>query len=184
MIGLIVEGQCERDALPPQMRSKCVVRRRQLNGKRVSLLQIANECTSLLRALDGRRCRKFLIVVDREERTLTAQEMANQLTTLIAERVSVPFRLVVADRMFENWLLADVEAIVARYSNDFNPASNSPAHEGINGKARLRQLMRKPCCYGPEVAKKYYSAIRIPVAEQNSISFKSWTDVLRALSIL
>lgn len=184
MIGLIVDGYCEKEAFPAQMQSKCVVRRRQSNGNCVSLLQIANECANLLRALEGRRCRKLLIVVDREDRPITAQEMADQLIVMISAKVSVAFKLVVADRMFENWLLADIEAVAGKYANDFSAVANTPTNEGSNGKTRFKQLMKKPYSYCPGVAKKYYSSIRIPVAERNSLSFRSWIAALNALSIL
>jgi hypothetical protein len=62
--------------------------------------------------------RKVLLCIDRESRLLTAEDLAAQVAAALAVvlpevggRPGYPVHVVVADRAFEAWLLADIECL-------------------------------------------------------------------------
>ena len=70
-IALIVEGHSEEKALPKRInRSSCKIsiRRRNINGRDVSIERIAKDVSSKLNALNSRGATLGLVIVDRENR--------------------------------------------------------------------------------------------------------------------
>lgn len=88
------------------------VRRLDLNGKDVTIAAMAKKISILIRALSNRHY-PIIILVDKEKRNVTFEDMANQLgQALIGEGViNQDIRIGVADRMIENWILADWEQL-------------------------------------------------------------------------
>lgn len=133
----IVEGQTEKLFLS----SVCAgspIRTLELNGKDVALDAIIGKIESLSVLLKG-RFSPIVVVFDREDRELSADGIAQKVAdALSARRPSDRYVIGVADRMIENWILADWESL--RVSIPELPATQ-PRTEGINGKAHLRSLL-------------------------------------------
>ena len=88
------------------------VRRTDLNGKSVTIQAIANKVHSLIRLL-GNRHYPIVIVIDREQRkedckTISATLLAELKTKGLSDQ---DIRVSVADRMLENWIIADWDCL-------------------------------------------------------------------------
>lgn len=52
-----------------------------------------------------------IVLLDREDRLECPGQLAEQLGQQIQPHVTIPVSVVITDRMFENWLVADIEAL-------------------------------------------------------------------------
>ena len=135
-IGLIFDGETEKLAFEKRIcRKTCqpFMRKRNSNGKDVSLEVISNECVRLLSALNSRGAQSSFIVIDREKRRISASQMGIQLTELISSRSSENFIVVIADIMFENWLVADIEGIKLKYPDLIKDDALNSNYDGQHG---------------------------------------------------
>jgi len=110
------------------------IRRTDLNGKNVSIEAIAKKMASFIRLL-GNKYYPIIIVIDKEERQISYAEMSNRIrNALIAEGVTdQDLRIGVADRMIENWVLADWKTLAEGRTK---PKST----EGSNGASIIRKV--------------------------------------------
>lgn len=88
------------------------IRRTNLNGKSVTISAIANKIASLIRLL-GNRHYPIIIIIDRESRIETAEELSSELHNQLIQLGlgNHDLRVGFADRMIENWIIADFEKI-------------------------------------------------------------------------
>lgn len=102
----------------------------------------------------GQRYRKIICVTDREDRageaTAFASEVRRALINLIDsnphyhhEELESKIAVHVPDKMFENWIVADVKGIRKR-RDLVKSTARQQAFEGKNGKASLKTLMKVP----------------------------------------
>lgn len=78
-----------------------------LNGNTVSSLAIAKRVASLVRMWKGRYY-PIIIIVDREDRNATSDEFCGELHHFVEkEEIKDQLFIGVADRMIENWMIAD-----------------------------------------------------------------------------
>ena len=102
----LVDGQMEKliiEKLCPNQR----VRLTGLNGKDVTIEAIAKKASALIRLLNGKNY-PIVVLIDREDRPESAEEIANLLKTEMRnEGIKDDLIIGVADRMIENWILAD-----------------------------------------------------------------------------
>ena len=147
------------------------VKRTDLNGKFVTINAIAKKIASQIRLL-GNRYYPIVILVDKEERNIGFQEMANQLKdSLIKEGINnQDLRIGIADRMIENWIIADWETL-----ND-NIESKPKTTDGINGTASIKKTKKSYDKTTDGVA--YFKSARKEVIYQNSPSYKYFIDLL------
>lgn len=118
-LGVVVEGHSEYKALPeicPQLREAC-------GASTVKLLRadydplapparIVKACESRIIQLAERDCRAAVVLVDREGRTERCAEIAKGLEQAFSSNdFSIPVHVVVKDKCFENWLVADLAAL-------------------------------------------------------------------------
>jgi hypothetical protein len=176
-IGLILDGRSEIKALGNQVRN-VEIRKRPSNGITVSIDQIANESVKLLKALGSAGCVKKILVIDRENRTHSATKIGEQLKKLIAKNTAEDFVVVVADRMFENWILADIESVSGKHSDRLKKTSNSMDFEGCHGKSELKNKLKDGHRYKTEDAEPFFKAVKADVAVMNSASYKKWMEAL------
>jgi hypothetical protein len=107
------------------------VRRIGCNGHSVSLEAIAKHIASHCRLFDNRYY-PIIIIIDREDRDETACEIKNSLITLLQkEGVKDSLIVAVADRMIENWILAD-QSVIKEHPDRKQLAHIHP--EGLHGK--------------------------------------------------
>lgn len=111
------------------------VRRTDLNGKSVTIDAIAKKIAPLIRSL-GNKYYPIIILIDKEERSLGYDEIANQLyDKLIQEGISdQDIRVSVADRMIENWIIADWEQLNGSLTG--KPKNT----EGISGSSQIKKV--------------------------------------------
>lgn len=86
------------------------VKRTDCNGKDVKIKAIAKKIALHIRVLNNKYY-PIVILVDKEERDISFEEMAEQIRNeLVIEGITdQDLRIGVADRMIENWIIADWE---------------------------------------------------------------------------
>lgn len=80
--------------------------------------KIARECKRVFRLLEEKRVTKVVVVLDREQRQESSGELAQAIDAAIRSTCGFSFELfvVMKDRAFENWVLADLEALRSQRS--------------------------------------------------------------------
>lgn len=118
-IGLIVEGRSEYTALPELRDQLCA----ETSASSVKVLhacydpyarpgRIVRGCQGAVKQLAGRKYDLALVLVDRERQTKAASEIAGELEAAFGSvDWGIPLKVVVKDRCFENWLVADLSAL-------------------------------------------------------------------------
>jgi hypothetical protein len=72
---------------------------------------LATACARQVIQLHGRRAQLVVVILDRENRDDCCGELAAALETRIAREAEAAPAVVIKNRMYENWLVADVEAL-------------------------------------------------------------------------
>jgi len=166
----IVDGFTERNIVQAICPGQ-PIRRTDLNGKDVSLLAMAKKIASLIRLLNNRNY-PIVILVDKENREITYSEMCVRLHELIIEEGinDIELKVGVADRMIENWILADWERISTELPKPINT-------DGINGCSRLKELLG---AYGKTTdgVEMFLNANPLNIYN-NSPSFKLFADQIK-----
>jgi hypothetical protein len=75
---------------------------------------MARACKPRLVELEWRKADRILILVDREKRDECPGELAEGLQSAAQKHVGIEVAAVVKNRCFENWLIADIDALVAQ----------------------------------------------------------------------
>ena len=171
----IVEGFTEKLFLA-EICSGHPIKRLEINGKNVSLEAIIDRIESLAVLLKGRHS-PIVVLFDREERDASSSAIAAEIEReLRRRRPQEDFVIGVADRMIENWIVADWEAL---RNLDGSLSPTAPLCEGSNGKAVLRKALGKQgystTVNGPALLK----AARPSVIKDRSASFASFVSRLR-----
>ena len=148
--GLIVEGDTEFIALPLLHAKKLVANcppLRPINlggvGSHMAPIAIAKMLRPkvLQHYLAGRRL--IVVCLDREQREFTAIEFANhvmrELLMLVDASVGATVRMVIADRAFEAWILADARGLHAR--GIFGRMPHFGRFEGALGKEQKKGVV-------------------------------------------
>ena len=106
------------------------------NGKNVCPYEIARRIASHYRQLTD-RCYPIITWLDLEGRTIRADLFRSQLLeALSGEGVGDDLVLGIADRMIENWILADSETVSDKIGSQFD----MPDGPDVNGKAFLSSI--------------------------------------------
>jgi hypothetical protein len=118
-VGVVVEGQSEFTALP-ELREQ-LLRETSATSLRVlhacydplgSPARIVKACRGVIKQLVGRNFDLAIVLIDREEQSSSAPEIAKTLEASFASAgMGLPISVVVKDRCFENWLVADLAAL-------------------------------------------------------------------------
>jgi Domain of unknown function (DUF4276) len=112
--------------------------KRSINGKDVSLKRTAAEIVTIIRAMNNRYY-PIVILTDREKRpddflTVAAELNREIIEQLATKNITADIRIGVADRMIENWILADANALG-------NPVEIPDETDGLGGKGLMRKIM-------------------------------------------
>lgn len=88
------------------------IQRTNLNGKNVTVEAISKKIASMIRLL-GNRHYPIIVLVDREDRDQSFDELATELLNLLNQQglTDQDIRIGFADRMIENWIIADFQLI-------------------------------------------------------------------------
>ena len=111
------------------------ISRTDLNGKNVTLDAIAKKIASLIRLLNNRHY-PIVVLIDKEERTQPISDIIDYLHFKLEENgiLDCDVRIGVADRMIENWIIADWDCL--KVKNEKQPVIT----EGLNGSSIIRKL--------------------------------------------
>jgi len=143
-LAFIVDGQQEKLVLQ-RLCSGAPVRTTNLNGKDVRLAVIAKTVATLIKLLKDRYFPVF-IIVDREGRVETSQQIESYLRTHLAG-LGIPAEAIVVsvpDRMLENWIIAGNPTCE---NDQLLSDIPTPISDGSNGKVLLKRLMREKKMY-------------------------------------
>jgi hypothetical protein len=121
-IGFIVDGMAEYHALPSllsRVKTPATLVTQPLRAGMQpygSPAKIARDALPGLRILVTRKVDLVVLLIDRENRSECSNEMAEEISQELMKRCSheglkIKIVVVVKDRMFENWLVADTDAI-------------------------------------------------------------------------
>jgi hypothetical protein len=119
-IGLIVDGEAEVRSLKiPVDRARipelCII------GPVLTRMTplappatFAAECAKNIRILDSRGVDQIVVVLDRENRTAACGFLAEEYARHLRPLSRTPVAVVLKNRMYENWLIADLDALRAQ----------------------------------------------------------------------
>lgn len=144
MIGIIVDGEGDYAAFRARYKNGVKVYRADgPRGHLVSQISIVDAAKRQIAQLKGFGCKVVAIVTDLEDRKVDCSEFrkgcANRLRDLgYGEDVKV----FVADRMLENWILADIAHISSKKVY-LKKVSKQRNYESTDGKVELKRLFEK-----------------------------------------
>ncbi len=146
------------------------IRRTDLNGKYASIKAIAKKISSLIRLL-GNRHYPIIILIDKEAREASCADIIKELRIEI-EIEDIDIRIGVADRMIENWILADWPSLTG---NNNKPEDT----DGSNGSAEIRKL--KGTYNKTTDGVEFFAQANPSIMYTNSNSFKHFIDCLEGV---
>lgn len=116
------------------------IRRTDLNGNSVTIKAIANKISSLIRLLNNKYY-PIIILIDKEDRQEDCESIIENLKNELKNKghVNEDIRISVADKMLENWIIADWNLIsesVAKpeKTDSLNGSTIIKKHKGTYGK--------------------------------------------------
>ena len=146
------------------------IRRTDLNGKSVTIKAIANKISSLIRLLNNKHY-PIIIVIDREDREQNCAEIIEELQTELNNKghQNDDLRINVADKMLENWIIADWKLV---YETEEKPENT----DGLKGSSIIKKHKGS---YGKTTdGVELFVQANPSVLYQNSPSFKNFIDSL------
>jgi hypothetical protein len=162
----IVDGFTEKNIIDKICPNR-PIRRTDLNGKDVTLDAIADRLSSYIRLFNNKYY-PIIIIIDKENRTLNCEEISKYLKEKLdlAGFNNQDIRISIADKMVENWLIADVSI--------FKKNEIPNKIDGINGASILK---KKFGSYSKSTdCLKIVKTFNPSIAYKNSNSFKSFID--------
>lgn len=201
-VGLIVEGDSEFIALPLLYRKGLVAGCPPLRAKNLGGVgsdrhptAIAEMVAPKVIAYKQAGVRKVVVCFDREQRLESAGQFAQTVAVALAGRLvakgqdSTDVHVVIADRTFEAWLLADALGLHRRGIFEIPPRffcfEGSEGEQSKKGVIELEKLLGRAYVktkHGPEVFEKMdFSAARLHGAGQRGS--KSIDKFLRVLGV-
>ncbi len=157
------------------------------NGHTVTPEGYANGVQGIVNLALNSNYLHIFCILDREKRTITAAKLTEQIRTeLISiiqknskishDELDRKIKIVVADRMMENWIIADVEGIKEKHDLIKDTAIQQK-YDGMSGVNVLKGFM-KINYHKVQHAPILLKAISIDRAASNSPSFKKLLSAL------
>jgi hypothetical protein len=186
----IVDGQTEicsiRSKFQKEFQITPEMRKSDCNGKAVLVSGYCQKILPMILFATNSSFENVVIIVDLEQRKVNANKFSNQikanLTKLITENVkfkkNFPLNLFVCspNRMFENWIVADVKGIKAKDELIRNDSTQG-LFDGKSGTTVLKTMMRQK--YKKTFhAETLFKAVDIGRAKENSPSFLNFCNLL------
>jgi hypothetical protein len=182
MIGVIVDGPGDFASLKRRFPGRVrVLKTDGPRGQEVTPQQIARAARKQVGILAGLGCLTVVVLTDFEERSQDYGDFCVALGEQLERACgSVDVRCCVANRMIENWYLADVESLSSQKVYIRN-GLRQKRYEGTHGKRELKSLFERGYQYnevahGPDL----FAVVRLDVASRNSESFRSFLSLFDA----
>lgn len=187
----LVDGKTEIKALRDKFSKEYGifpdVRKTGCNGKGVTPEGYVSASIGTLKLVLRNRYRHIICIIDRESRAISARKLADKIRITIVEQVSnnlifrrddIENKLIVCipDRMFENWIIADIKGIQV-HSDLIDSSSKQKPFDGTNGIGILQKIMKvsyKKTIHGP----KLFKSISFNRAKNNSPSFENFFSAI------
>lgn len=190
-IAVLTEGESEYGALPALFEQLAAS-----TGNEFGLIlrlpvqpdgpadKIARACKSLFAVLSAKGAESVIIVLDREARSQAPGRIAEQVYEAVARHCDFGFDVdvVIKDRSFENWVIADVDALKAQRArfNVTTRLTNAVVPDRADSANALELL--KQATIGSSYDKRVDSArtlrkVRIERLAANSRSFRHFLHV-------
>jgi Domain of unknown function (DUF4276) len=159
-IGLVVDGFAEFYSLPLLRIELEQNSGHQLIGPvkaeiqpTAPLPQIARSCLPSISILGAKGAKKTIVLFDREDRQECPGDLAQAVTEILRSKFRVGANVVVKDSKFENWLIADVEAL--KHQNKRFRVSRTMESAVVPNKADTIDALRmlKDAAQGREFSK-------------------------------
>ena len=145
------------------------------NGKDVPISVIARFISKQVNAGLYGRYFPIIIIFDREGRLEKPDNIIKSLKSEI-KKIGLDvqqFRFGVADRMIENWILADRSRAFQGYDVKISNAE----FEGSNGSSQIKKILKNQDIYHkPTLGAEMFLRCRPEVMKNNSPSFSSFID--------
>lgn len=173
MIGFIVDGVGDHAAFKARYgNSAKVLKAEGPRGHTVSAEALAVSCRKQVHMLELMGCSSIVIVTDFEGRGGAASDFCIRVERALVGSNRV--RVACADRMIENWILADI-AYIATLKVYLKSPVKQKSFESLHGKQEIKKLFNKGYDYsevkhGPEM----FSLVRGREASARSASFKDF----------
>lgn len=148
MIGLIVDGEGDYAAFRARYRGVAKIFRTDgPRGHEVSAEQIVDGARKQILQLRDLGCNRVAIVTDLEARQLLARSFKERCRAHAAKsNHSADLMIFVADRMLENWVLADISHISSKKSY-LKSIARQKIYESVDGKSVLKKMFVKGHSY-------------------------------------
>jgi hypothetical protein len=146
------------------------IQRTNLNGKNVTVTAIAKKIASMIR-LFGNRHYPIIVLIDKEDREADGDTLCNELHNHLKNEgiINQDIRIGIADRMIENWIIADYQLIG-------NVQDKPEKTDGLRGSVVIKRALGS---YNKVIeGVKLLSQINKTIVYQNSPSFKIFVDKL------
>lgn len=179
-LGIIVDGDGDFASLKKRFSGQCrILKTDGPRGHEVQIRDIVKREKKQIGMLRAFGCTRVIIVLDFEGRANRYVDFVRTLRqAFAATSFGVAVCVAVANRMIENWYLADIEEI-SRKKAFIRDNLRQKKCEGKHGKAEIKKCMVHGTAYsetqhGPQM----FSVIRFDVARMNSTSFADFLDVM------
>ena len=199
--GLVVEGDAEYAALPLLHKKKLIANCPPLKASNLGGVGSDRDPTGIAKLVVGRVIahkvagrHNVVVCIDREQRLVGpgafAAQVAQALTTELLSRSANPAGVfvVIADRAFEAWLLADAAGLHAR--GHFSRPLQAQSYEGSMCAQQLKGTLELTTALGRAYAKTtdgpaLFAALDLPVARshKHGLGSRSLDKFLRTLGV-
>jgi hypothetical protein len=172
----LIDGRMEKIILQ-KMHIDSPIRILDVNSKNTRISTIA-ERVIILRNSYSKRCDYIIIIFDREGRTDSSKKIISELKTELLNRgIKDRLLIAVADRMIENWILADWDSF--KKNVRVNKKNPSPPFEGRNGKSIIKQFL--PTYQETTDGVELFLDSKASEMKKNSQSFNNFISLIEPL---
>jgi len=180
VIGIVVDGDGDFSSLKKRFnRGYKILKTDGPRGHLASVSDIARKSRKQIGILRAFKCVHAIVVLDLEQRNENYDTFLQALNDAFGNiDFGIPVSVAVANKMIENWYLADIE-IISKNKNFLKDNLKQKNYEGTDGKKELKKCFKKRISYsetkhGPQL----FEIIRFEVASQNSISFLNFIKLV------
>jgi len=190
-IAILTEGVSEFKSLPilyAQLHEKMPARSRIVQTLKVnaqpdaSFPQIVAACRPSL-VIASKLSDMIILLLDREQQQTCPGAIANLLEKEFMKVTSTPVRVALKDRMYENWLISDLEALKShpkRFSFDSAVERRicPDKADSVNGLAVIKRMVKSGQYSKTEDSDRICRTAKVERIAENSRSFRHFLHVL------
>ena len=180
-IGIIVDGQGEFFSFKNRFQN-CNMKILKTDGPRGHLAKVEDiiiHSKKQINILKCFGCTKAIILVDLEERSQDSYAFMQQAKKCIENNsFEIDTYIAVADRMIENWYLADI-LYLSSQKKYLKKQTKQKYYEGTNGKKELRKIFAKGYDYNEVThGKELFNMMRFNFAKEYSKSLNDFLSLI------